>query len=219
MVQGRGGDAMLAAGDEVPGRKRGRPPGPRVDRAARREAVIDAAELEIGEHGSEFGLSGVGERMGYARSALYAVFDRRDDLLDAVAARHAGRLTIEMAAVLAGVDGGRERTQLVVEVVIGWVERHRLLATVLAPRLFNESGPASITAPIQDALQQALSEAGCDDRAAAPWAHALIGAVWAAAHWCEAMAGAMDRDELVEQLTELIWDGLAASVKANSSAE
>ncbi len=116
---------MLAAGDEVPGRKRGRPPGPRVDRAARREAVIDAAELEIGEHGSEFGLSGVGERMGYARSALYAVFDRRDDLLDAVAARHAGRLTIEMAAVLAGVDGGRERTQLVVEVVIGWVERHR----------------------------------------------------------------------------------------------
>ena len=210
---------MLAAGDEVPGRKRGRPPGPRVDRAVRREAIIDAAELEIGDHGSNFGLSGVGERMGYARSALYAVFDRRDDLLDAVAARHAGRLTIEMAAVLAGVDGGRERTQLVVEVVIGWVERHRLLATVLAPRLFNESGPASITAPIQDALQQALSEAGCDDRAAAPWAHALIGAVWAAAHWCEAMAGAMDRDELVEQLTELIWDGLAASVKANSSAE
>lgn len=207
---------MVPVAIGVTGRKRGRPPGPRVDRVVRREAVVDAAELEIAEHGCDFALSAVGERLGYARSALYAVFDRRDDLLEAVADRHARRLSQEIAAVLSGVDGGRERTQLVVEVVVGWVEQHRHLATALAPRVFNGAGDASIAMPVQDALQQALSETRGDGRAAALWAHALIGAVWAAAQWGGSTTGGVDRTELVEHLTELIWGGLATSVQASS---
>ena len=208
---------LPVAADGVPRRKRGRPPGPRLDLAVRREAILDAAELEIAEHGCHFGLGAVGERLGYARSALYAAFDGRDDLFEALAARHADRLTREIAAVLAGVDGGRERTRLVVEIVIGWVENHGHLATALAPRLFNGTGGSSVTAPIQDALHHGLGLSGRDGRAAAPWAHALIGAVWAAAQWGEATGG-VDCVELVEHLTELIWGGLAASVTAARTA-
>lgn len=203
------------ANEEVVRRRRGRPPGSKVDPAARREAVLDATEIEMAEHGEQFGLSAIGQRLGYARSALYAVFDNRDELLDALAARHADRLARDTASALAAVGDSREQTTVVVGVLVGWITHHRHLAVALPPRMGAGASRPRLTDPIEDALEQALLQAGGDSRAAAPWAHAVVGAAWAAALW-HTEIDCMDGNQLVEHITNLIWRGLATSIAADT---
>ena len=189
-------------------RSRGRPPGPGVDPGARREELLDAAEAEIIEHGVDFGLAGVAKRAGLTRSAVYAAFADRSDLLSALAQRHTQNLVLEVGTMVNTLHDPKEQTRSVIDILARWMEDNSKLAVVLAPRMQVGVGSAEVTGFIEKVLHIALTQLGADARASGPWAPALVGAIWAAVErW--STSPTMDRAELVDHITSLIWAGFA----------
>lgn len=189
-------------------RSRGRPPGPGVDIDSRREELLDAAELEIAGHGSDFGLAGVAKRAGLTRSAVYAAFTDRDDLLTALTRRHANRITADMAAVLNEVKDPRVQTRATVDVLARWMEDNPQLSAVLAPRMQAGVGDSQVTGFLEYIFDIAFTQIDGNRRAAAPWARAVIGAIWTAVQWWSETR-TMERGELVDHVTDLIWEGFS----------
>lgn len=66
-------------------------------------------------------------------------------------------------------------------------------------------------ARIAELLSVELDEADADTAAAEAWAFALIGAAFAAAEWWTATR-TVDRDQLVDWITALMWGGLSSAV-------
>lgn len=189
-------------------RSRGRPPGPGVNLDSRREELLDAAELEIAGQGSDFGLAGVAKRAGLTRSAVYAAFTDRDDLLAALTRRHAGRITADMAVVLNEVKDPRAQTRATVDVLARWMEDNAELSAVLAPRMQAGVGDSQVTGFLEHVLDIGFTQVDGNRRAAAPWARAVIGAIWTAVQWWSETR-TMDRTELVDHVTDLIWEGFS----------
>lgn len=189
-------------------RSRGRPPGPGVDPGARREELLDAAEAEIIENGVDFGLAGVAKRAGLTRSAVYAAFADRGDLLAALAQRHTQNLVLEVGTMVNTLHDPKEQTRSVIDILARWMEDNSKLAAVLAPRMQVGVGSAEVTGFIEKVLDIALAQLGADTRASGPWARALVGAIWTAVDWWS-KTPTMDRAELVDHITELIWAGFA----------
>ncbi|WP_081906865.1 MULTISPECIES: TetR/AcrR family transcriptional regulator [Actinomycetes] len=189
-------------------RSRGRPPGPGVDPGARREELLDAAEAEIIENGVDFGLAGVAKRAGLTRSAVYAAFADRSDLLAALAQRHTQNLVLEVGTMVNALHDPKEQTRSVIDILARWMEDNSKLAAVLAPRMQVGVGSAEVTGFIEKVLHIALTQLGADARASGPWAPALVGAIWAAVEWWS-KSPTMDRAELVDHITSLIWAGFA----------
>jgi AcrR family transcriptional regulator len=189
-------------------RSRGRPPGPGVDPDSRRDELLAAAESEIEEHGSEFGLAGVAKRAGLTRSAVYAAFANRDDLLAALTRRHADLITVDMAGVLNDVEGPLMQTRATVDLLARWMEDNPELSAVLAPRMQAGVGDSLVTGFLEHVLDVGLVQVEGNRRAAAPWARAVVGAIWTAVQWWSETR-TMDRAELVDHVTDLIWEGFA----------
>jgi AcrR family transcriptional regulator len=189
-------------------RSRGRPPGPGVDLGSRREALLDAAESEIIEHGYEFGLAGVAKRAGLTRSAVYAAFADRDDLLTALTRRHADLITVDMARVLNEVKEPLVQTRATVDVLARWMEDNSELSAVLAPRMQAGVGDSLVTGFLELVLDTGLTQIDANRRAAGPWARAIVGAIWTAVQWWSETR-TMDRIELVDHVTNLLWEGFA----------
>lgn len=210
-----GGGRLLRVAKGVVGRGRGRPPGPGVDYGARREDLLDAAEAVIAEWGDDFGMGAVGERAGFARSAVYAVFECRNDLLDQVAGRQVTRIRNGVVAAVVDVDDPREQTRSAISVLAWWIVNHEQLAATLAPRMCGGVGPGSIAGQIEDVLGRALIQVGGNPRAAAPWSHAVVGATWAAVQW-RSDSGGVRVGELINQVTELIWEGIGGATDTSA---
>ncbi|ORM28676.1 TetR/AcrR family transcriptional regulator [Williamsia sp. 1135] len=191
-------------------RSRGRPPGPGVDPEARREQLLDAAEAEIAAHGTDFGLAGVASRAGLTRSAVYAAFADRDDLLTELTRRHTDRIIVGIASALNDVDEPRAQTRATVDVLARWMEENSKLAAVLAPRMQSGVGDSHVTGFLEQVLQVGFEQVGGNPRAAAPWARALVGAIWTTVAWW-GKARTMDRVELVDHVTDLVWEGFAGA--------
>jgi hypothetical protein len=65
----------------------------------------------------------------------------------------------------------------------------------------------SVASVITRALGEALRERRLDSGAAEPWAYAIVGAVHLAGDWWLERR-TMSREQLVEYLTKLVWDGM-----------
>ncbi|GGF32747.1 TetR/AcrR family transcriptional regulator [Williamsia phyllosphaerae] len=187
-------------------RIRGRPPGPGVDLLARRETLLDAAELAIGASGNEFSLGQVADLAGLTRSAVYAVFDDKNDLIASLTRRHTARITDHLGAAVTGAPDLQAATRAAVEVLVEWVENESSLAPVLMPQMHRGVGHSAITGYLETLLEQGFATLGSDVRAAGPWARALIGAISVTVGWW-VRERTMDRDELVDHLTSLLWSG------------
>lgn len=190
-------------------RGRGRPPGPPVDPAQRREELLDAAERAITESGAQVSLAQVATTAGLTRSAVYAAFADREALLSALARRHSGRIVQQLQEVAAREVSPREQTRAAVDILAAWFEENPELARLLDQRVddeqFHQSYGATAVTAVLDAGFRAR---GLDPAPAQTWAQGLIGAVSAAVRWWIA-TGAITREELVDHLTTLIWSGFA----------
>ncbi|GAA3964960.1 TetR/AcrR family transcriptional regulator [Gordonia caeni] len=192
-----------------PRRGRGRPPGPAVDPAQRREALLDAAEQAIAESGTQVSLAQVAVAAGLTRSAVYAAFADRDDLLSALARRHSERIVQRLQEAAALDASPREQTRAAVDVLAGWFQDNPELARLLDQRVagdhLHHSYGAEAVAAI---LYMGFRARGLDPAPAATWAQGLIGAVSGAVRWWT-HTQTVSRDELVDHLTTLIWSGFS----------
>jgi AcrR family transcriptional regulator len=170
--------------------------------------LLDAAEAEIIENGVDFGLAGVAKRAGLTRSAVYAAFADRGDLLSALSRRHTESLVFEVGSTLNALNDPRAQTRATIDILARWMEENSTLAAVLAPRMQVGVGTSEVTGFIEQVLDIALDQLEGDVRAAGPWARALVGAIWTAVDWWS-KTRTMDRAELVDHVTDLIWAGFA----------
>ncbi len=189
-------------------------------RAARRDELLDAADRAIRRDGPEVSMEALAAEAGITKPVLYRHFGDRGGLFDAVAARHAQRLTDELRSAIAEQHHPRERIRTVMATYLAFLERdpelHRFVTRV-AP-----SERQGARSPIDDALTvvcdqvvgavtRELTGARLDPAPAATWGVGMVGMVQLVGdRWLE--ADDTPRDVLVDRLTDLIWYGFRGIV-------
>ncbi|GAA4665748.1 TetR/AcrR family transcriptional regulator [Gordonia humi] len=175
----------------------------------RREELLDAAERAIAHTGAGASLADVAAQAGLTRSAVYAAFADRDAVLDALAARHSGRIVDGMRSLAAGDDDPRAQTRAAVDLLASWFDDHPDLAPVLAAR-WHTDGRSFVETTLTQVLTAGFAARDLDPAPAPVWARAMVGAVAASVEWW-AVTREIGRDELVDHVTSLLWSGLSAA--------
>lgn len=188
----------------------GRPLGSHIDARQRREDLLDAAERSLRSRGPELSLVDVARESGLTRSALYAAFPDKDALVTALAQRQAQRIVAEVSGIAASAAGPREQTRAAVDCFCAWVEAEPAISATLSASLSSAAVFDELAGWLEGILAAAFDQLDGDRRAAGPWARALLGAVSASVFWWQ-RDRTVERDELVEHLTALIWSGFVGA--------
>lgn len=189
-------------------------------RAARRDVLLDAADRAIRRDGPEVSMEALAAEAGITKPVLYRHFRDRDDLLDAVARRHAARLTDELRTALARQHHPRERIRTTVDTYLGFLERdpelHRFVTRVApSERLGGRSALQDALTVVCDqvvaAVERELTGSRLDPAAARTWGEGIVGMVQLVGdRWIDTRD--VTRAELVARLTDLVWHGFRGIV-------
>jgi AcrR family transcriptional regulator len=194
----------------------------RARRAARREvrraAMVRAAVRAIRRRGPAVTMTEIAREAGVSKPILYRQFAGKADLHAEVAGRAARTLMARLSADPPDRDAHRHRQlAFVIAAYLDFVERERSLVGFLrrAPGGFGSTSAqpaqqfaATLAARMSAILRERLAADGRDPGPADAWAVALVGYVQAAADWWQT-GRAVHRVVLADQLTWLIWNGLA----------
>jgi AcrR family transcriptional regulator len=188
-------------------------------RRARRAELVDAALRAIGRHGAGVGMDEIAAEAGTSKTVLYRHFTDKEQLYLAVAARVDRRVVGALRRAILATSTSRDALGAAIATYLRLVQDDPQVYRFVVQRPGIErlaaADPVSgLTAAISQELARLIAhrlrDAGIDTRAAAPWAHGLVGMVRAAAdHWMS-QASRTPTALLAEQLTDLAWGGLAA---------
>lgn len=200
------------ASESTPARRVGRPRGPRVDPAERREELLDAAVAAIRKHGADVSMQDLAETAGVSRPILYDHFGDRAGVANALIERYAADLVPQIGSVFDASAPLRESVAKGINIFCVFVEREPEIF-----RFFLEaSGPEPATmnsalgAMFASSFSASLFAVGRDPAMGEVWGHALPGAVFAAVEWWSS-THTMPRKTLVGHLTSLVADAFEAS--------
>ena len=185
-------------------------------RTARREELVEAAVRVIRRDGPGASMEKIAAEAGVTKPILYRFFDDREGLGQAVAEQFATSLLAELQTSLSTGGGPRELLAGTVDTYLAFIERdpnvYRFL--VHGSHASAQSELAGFIRRVGQEVSLAVGEqlraAGLDSGAAEPWAYGLVGMVHLAGDWWLDRRP-MPRARLVEYLTTLVWDGLAAT--------
>lgn len=155
------------------------------------------------------------QEAGVTKPILYRHFGHREGLILALASRFAANLLAELGAALARQAPPRELITTTIDAYIGFIERDTPLYRFLTQWAHSEHPRAvtglmaEVSAQITRVIEANLTGAGLDPTPAATWAHGLVGMVHVAGDWWVAER-AIPRARLVEDLTQLLWSGMAS---------
>ena len=197
----------------------------RMRREERRASIIEAAKVAIGRDGPGVSMEAIAREAGVTKPILYRVFGDRDGLVEALAQEFGDELTDGLDAALALVgdvqDPNAGNTIQPREVVVAAVDSYvRLidqdpnLYRFITDRLADTHPTAEalierLARKVALTLGDALRAIGGDSGAAEPWAYGLIGMTHTAGDWWVTRR-TIPREQLVEYLVALTWDGMAA---------
>jgi AcrR family transcriptional regulator len=178
--------------------------------------LLDAATAAIRSQGADASMVDIATEAGITKPILYSHFGDKAGLVAAMAERVVVDLNGHLLAALAAGTTPRNRTFATIGAFVEFVERepelYRFLVrgmaqpgTSVQPDLVDRIGNQ-----IAAVLTAALRQAGDDSGPAELWAHAIIGAVFFGAElWL--VRPVVTRDQLIEDLTRLLWDGLGST--------
>lgn len=188
-------------------------------RVERREELLDAADRLVRNGTVEMSMDEVASEAGITKPVLYRHFGDKDGLYEALAQRYVDELARELEPV-ADVEDGRGRLARTIEAYLSYVEREperyrfllgtgerRQTAHVLAEFRRRDVARCAFAAA------ENLRRAGLDPEVGELWAHHVSGTVRAAGVWW-LEDRSMPKERVVEHLTGLLWDGVAALRKA-----
>ncbi|MBA2281472.1 MAG: TetR/AcrR family transcriptional regulator [Acidimicrobiia bacterium] len=195
----------------------GRPKGPRRDPIERRDELLDACVRAIRTHGPDVSMAELAAEAGVTRPILYDHFGDRSGIATALVQRYAADLGTALAPVVERAAPFRDLLRDGIDVFCRFVDNEPALWRFLQSDS-SPSGEASIEFVVgrlvTDALGGALRRAGADDAIAPVWSAAILGAVFLAAETWSTTRG-VPRRVLVERLTALLVDGIAATGAAD----
>jgi AcrR family transcriptional regulator len=192
----------------TPRRRPGRPRGAQQDPAARRAALLDAAELAIAEHGVLVSMEQIAERAGVSKATLYDNFDGKAGLSDAILERYGARLLGAFAENLGAPQSARQVVRNGIETFVDLIETDPELYRFVVRNSDGDALLAEITSPIGALLRSVLEADG--DEGADALAHATLGAIVTATDWwCRHRD--LDHARFVDLLDGFVWSALAGS--------
>ena len=195
--------------------RRGRPPGPRPDPERRRRQLMAAARLAIARLGPDASMAAIAGVAGYTKPALYAVFEDKASLADALAAEVSGELELRIGSLVADDPQLPVALRGAIDAFCQFVEGEPALFRFLVQgaagfgrQLGERRLLVSVGEQVGALLAEGLETAGGDPGPAAILGYALMGSVFMAADWW-VDARTVSRAELVDQLTVFVGSGLA----------
>ncbi len=193
-----------------------------VHRTERRQALVEATLRAVRQHGSGAGMDEIAAVAGTSKTVLYRHFADKGQLYLAVTEAVHALIARDVGAsvVRAGATDARAAVAAAADAYLALVERDPEVYRFVVERPLLAGGQSPGDAdPVRGLVQlvgqqvgETLASAGAPADRAATWGHALVGMVRAAAdEWIDSPSPA-PRHVLVEQLVDLAWGGLAASV-------
>ena len=185
--------------------------------AAKRQQLLDAAIAVVRREGPGASMQAIAREAGITKPIVYRAFGDRDGLIQAIADRFADELAATLSAEMEQLDRSyRAAVAGTIGAYLAFIERDPAIVRFLVNRdLGNPDATAASTpklirnvaALVTQSIGEQLRELGLDAGAAEPWAYAIVGAVHLAGDWWLEHT-TMLRDQLVEYLTQLVWDGM-----------
>lgn len=178
-------------------------------RAARREALLDAADRIVQRDGPAASMVAIAAEAGISKPILYRHFGDKGGLYAALADRHTERLLEQLRTALAAGRTRRDRVQRTVDAYLAAIESSPQVYRFLVHS--DEAAPAksqvrSFTRRLSALLAEGIgAETGAagDGVRAQTWAHAIVGMVQSAGDWW-LETRPCPREELVAELVALL---------------
>ena len=196
--------------------RRGRPPGPRPDPERRRRQLMAAARQAIVRLGPDASMAAIAGVAGYTKPALYAAFEDKASLADALAAEVSGELALRIGSLMADDRQLPVALRGAIDAFCQFVEDEPALFRFLVQgaagfgrSLGERRLLVSVGQQVGALLADGLDAVGADPAPAATLGYALMGSVFMAADWW-VDSRTVSRAELVDQLTVFVGSGLAA---------
>lgn len=195
-------------------RRPGRPPGGQV--LADRHQLLAAAEAAIRADGPDITMEAIASGAGVTKPILYRGIGDRDALVAALAEVFVDRINRAASGALTTARTPRARLRSLVSAFIEVVDTNRNLF------LFVTAGGSNVdrvgqalrladrsAVPISQQLAAQRVASGKGPEVALAWSYGLIGTLQFVTLWWlrDATVGS---DELVDQVTELLWSGIGA---------
>ena len=190
---------------------------PLLDRSARREALLDAADRIVQRDGPAVSMASIAAEAGITKPILYRHFGDKGGLYAALAERHTDRLLETLRTTLAKPGTARQRVERTVDAYLRTIEAEPQVYRFLV----RSSEAASAQGQVQSFLKRlaALLAVGIGTELglrpgsvrAEVWARAIVGMVQATGDWW-IENGAPRRAQVVAELVDLLWGAYADAV-------
>ena len=184
------------------------------DRAARREALLDAADRIVRRDGPAASMATIAAEAGITKPILYRHFGDKGGLYAALADRYTGRLLGALQDALEAGRSRRDRVERTVDAYLSAIESEPQVYRFLVHS--DEAAPAqsqvrSFTRRLSALLAAGIAaELGVPPVRASAWAHGVVGMVQSAGDWWLDTRDCT-REELVAELTALLFGAYAQS--------
>lgn len=198
-------------------RRRIQDPDREVRRAERRQELLEAADRVVRRDGPNTSMNDIAREAGITKPILYKHFGDKGGLYQALAERYVRLLLEQLRDALAAESDPQARVRKTIAAYLSFIEREQEVYDFLMHRAVTERPEAHATvadfirqlaAELSLILGEELRRFGLDSGGADPWAHGIVGMVQLAGdRWLEQRS--MSRDNLVDYLEALVWNGLS----------
>lgn len=186
----------------------------RTDPEVRRRELLDAAIRAIRSGGADASMSDIAAAAGVSKPVLYNSFRDKSELAAALADRFLGELDMTLLDTLNTEGSPRATLRRTIDAFVAFAEREPGLYRFLVEGSAG-TGREAVELPMLTHLAERIAQylTSPSARIAEParsesWAFAIMGMVFSTVGWW--LDGrARTRDELVDDLTDLICGGLA----------
>lgn len=187
----------------------------------RRAELVDATLRAIRHNGAGVGMEEIAAQAGTSKTVIYRHFVDRAGLYRAVVDKVDARIQSEMHDAMSRTDSLRDRLSGTLAAYLALTEadpevyRFVVRPPALDGPLVDDTVLAITTRAahqIQAILEPLVAGRNLDHAVARTWAVAIVGSVYACADRWLSDPDPMPREDLVGQLTDLAWDGLASTL-------
>jgi AcrR family transcriptional regulator len=183
----------------------------------RRLELLDAADRVVMRDGPDASMNAIAAEAGVTKPILYRHFGDKGGLYHALAERHIDDVLQRLRAAMLLRGGRRRRVEAAIDAYLTVIEQrpqvYRFLmhrASVEHPEVFGQV--ALVQRKVGDELAEGIAfDLGLSDaekQVALAWAHGIVGMVQQAGDWW-LEDRRMSREELVQQLADLLWGKFA----------
>lgn len=192
--------------------------GARADhRESRRRDLLDAADQVIRRDGPAASMDAIAAEAGITKPILYRHFGDKGALYRLLAERYVEPVMGALLPAISQPADARTRLGAAIDAYLSFIEAEPQIYRFLMHRALGEQQQAYATVSdfilrvgreVAAAIATELDRIGVDQAPAQAWGHGLVGMVQVAGDWW-LREGSVTREEFVDHLVALAWNGLS----------